>query len=434
MSGHREREQQSREKDSQKLKNYPSILHEYYSSLVDSGKSYTTVSSYIDIIIGLYNYLKPTVNSDSFYKNITVSDIINYLDTVQNVASYDVVSNSAKATRWSVLNSFFNFLTPQYIPTNPMVNIPRPSISRSKEMVYLTAEELALVFGNARNCSRERAKNRDLSVLMLGFYRGLSSSAIQNLNISDLDLDKNRLWIIDKSGRSAISLSSQISDQLRLWLEDREKYYSKAASEALFVSQSGTRISNETVCNIASKYAEGTGKTITAQVMKNTCVVNLYKQTGDINLCAKFLKHKQTTTTQRYIDELMAESRSSVDSANKIMGAMLENSCSETTLPAPSMHLSPKAKCTLLRVIRQEIAQLNGIDFTLHECPAVLECPGTCPLVAAEIYKLNEALNKLALSGVQINVANLTLNNWVNLEKHNHETAPVSVEEQLSLF
>ncbi len=64
--------------------------------------------------------------------------------------------------------------------------------------------------------------------------------------------------------------------------------------------------------------------------------------------------------------------------------------------------MTAKEKCKLLKQIRKEIAESNGIEFCPAECTDATECSGTCPKCEEEAKYLDEALIKKAGRGEAI--------------------------------
>lgn len=52
-----------------------------------------------------------------------------------------------------------------------------------------------------------------------------------------------------------------------------------------------------------------------------------------------------------------------------------------------------KTKCTILKGIRQRIADINGIEYEPHPCDKVGDCVGTCTLCDKELAWLEMQLN-----------------------------------------
>ena len=70
--------------------------------------------------------------------------------------------------------------------------------------------------------------------------------------------------------------------------------------------------------------------------------------------------------------------------------------------------MTGKEKCELLKAMRKEIAEANGIVYLTSECTFQGECLGYCPKCDAEARYLDSELNRLAKEGKEIKVSGLT--------------------------
>ena len=71
--------------------------------------------------------------------------------------------------------------------------------------------------------------------------------------------------------------------------------------------------------------------------------------------------------------------------------------------------MTGKEKCELLRSIRREIAERNGIEYLSAECHHEGDCLGTCPKCDAEARFLNSELERLVKEGQSVDfVAGVT--------------------------
>ena len=66
-----------------------------------------------------------------------------------------------------------------------------------------------------------------------------------------------------------------------------------------------------------------------------------------------------------------------------------------------------KATCEILKQIRQQIADANGIDYTTTPCTFDGECSGTCPRCESEVRFIERKLNELQRQGRKIVVTGL---------------------------
>lgn len=308
MSGRYEKEQGLERKIKNRLNGIPAIIGEYYYSLIGSGKSYDTAYRYINCIIAFYKFtFKNENNNDQFYLNVKPLHINKYiasLRTKEVKGKIERTSDSIRTVHWSALNSFFQFLVPDYIDANPVANTQRPKMKDNPKVTYLTPEEISKVMYNVETNAQDKFKNRDLCLLKLGFSTGLRVSAIVQIDIEDVDLQHNQIRVTEKGDYdNYVMFGDNLKTQIISWLEDRKRYFAGYSSRALFISQRDQRISDDMVAELLKKYSKGaTDKHVTPHVMRHSCATNLYEKTGDIYLCSKQLHHKKVSTTQRYAE------------------------------------------------------------------------------------------------------------------------------------
>ena len=64
-----------------------------------------------------------------------------------------------------------------------------------------------------------------------------------------------------------------------------------------------------------------------------------------------------------------------------------------------------KQTCKILKEIRRQIAEANGIEFVTSECRYKGDCLGTCPKCEAEVHYLEQQLHARSLAGKAIALA-----------------------------
>ena len=306
MSGRYEKEQELERKIECRLFGEPQILTEYYYNLIGSGRSYATTYRYINYILSFLHFTFKGRYGEDFYLNVKPIHINKYvasLRTKEVNGKVERTSDSIRSVQWSALNSFFQFLVPEHITTNPVESTQRPKMKDNPNVTYLTTEEISKMLHNVNVTAQDKFKNRDLCILKLGFSTGLRVSAIVQIDINDIDLKHNQIRVTEKGDYDDyIMFGENLKSQIVAWMEDRKRYFNDVESDALFVSQRG-RISDDMISVLLKKYAQGaTDKKVTPHVMRHSCATNLYEQTKDIYLCSKQLRHKHVTTTQRYAE------------------------------------------------------------------------------------------------------------------------------------
>ena len=71
--------------------------------------------------------------------------------------------------------------------------------------------------------------------------------------------------------------------------------------------------------------------------------------------------------------------------------------------------MTGKEKCRILREIRKQIAETNGIEYVTIECTYEgNDCKGTCPKCEAEVAYLDMKLNQKRAQGERISISGLS--------------------------
>lgn len=305
MTGRTEKEIASTNKMKIKLKELPKIFSEFYYYMC-STKSYTTVERYVAYVKEFAEFLNGENIPNNFYKKVTPLDINKYFAAMKNketINGHYNTSDSIRATKWSALNTFFGFVKGNnYIRENPMDKTERPKVQDTPEVAYLTEKEIQMILENVEKLASKKMKNRDLTIIMLGLTTGLRVSAITQIDINDIDFKNNTIKVIEKRGKTCnVLIGDKVKEQLELWLQDREKYFDVADTDALFISSFKKRITRDGIRVMLEKYSKGiVSKHVTPHVLRHSCATNLYEKTGDIYLCASVLNHKNIATTMRY--------------------------------------------------------------------------------------------------------------------------------------
>ena len=162
---------------------------------------------------------------------------------------------------------------------------------------------------------------RDIAILTVLMTTGMRKTALTSLDISDYDSNNNTLTVIDKEDTVHVyPINNEIKTALNNWLKVRYKFMSKnTTTDALFISNSGSRISGSTIREIVKKY---TKKAIGIEysphkIRAGYCSI-LYDKTGDIEFVRRAVGHSNVTTTQRYIRTDASERDRAIDLLNGI--------------------------------------------------------------------------------------------------------------------
>ena len=322
MNGRIEKENKLKNKIQEILNGLPPIFTEFYNYMEADQKSYGTIKHYIEYVSDFMNAVTKDNNEDDFYKTVTVPEIREYIVSLRrrNKSGGEVKnSDSIQATRWSALNTFFNFLVmDDYLDINPMTKTKRPKNRTEKPIVYLEENEIDIILDRIREESSKKIVNRDLAIIMLGIATGIRVGALVQINIEDINFKDNTIHVIEKGSKERyLKFGQNTRIILSSWLVDRSTYFPEAETNALFVSLQRQRLTEEAVRKLMKKYANGiNGKHVTPHTMRKSAATNLAKAGVDIQTIANILGHESVVTTQKYaavLDENKQKATNALD-------------------------------------------------------------------------------------------------------------------------
>lgn len=312
MNGRLEKELDADSKMRRKLSTLPPIFTEFYFSLEGEGKSYTTLTNYINHNVDFMKYFTNGVQNDNFYVDVKPADINRYMASIRHKEVKGKIirtGDDIRAARWTSLKAFFEFLKGNdYIDENPLDKTNRPKIKTEHKVTYLTKEEIDLVLDEIRLCATEQKRSRDLCLISLALSTGLRVSAITQINIEDIDLDNNTINVVEKGNKiRTIRFGDNLGVLIWQCIEDREKYFPGADTNALFISQWKRRMTTQAVRDLVAKYTTVINKHITPHKLRASAATNLAASGVSIQAIAKVLGHDNIQTTRRYVEVLETE-------------------------------------------------------------------------------------------------------------------------------
>ena len=308
IAGRLEKETKFYETMNAKLKGLPPIIKEYFTSMRANRKSYTTVGVYVNNLLHFARFVTGGNLTDDFYKNITPSDVENYMISLETRQTKDGIKRTGDdilQSRWSSLNTFFDWAMKRgYVDKNPMGVVSRPKNNTEHRVNYLTKTEINKLMRAIDKNSDKIMAMRDKTAIGLALATGLRVSALLNINVEDIDLDNGVVKVIEKRQKiREIYLGDNTKKMLHDWIEVRNCAFTDVNTSALFVSQKKNRWSVDSFSEMLEKYcASGGIKRITPHRLRSSAACALAKAGVPVKAIAKQLGHSSTQVTMRYID------------------------------------------------------------------------------------------------------------------------------------
>ena len=260
---------------------------------VEKGYSDHTCEAYA---LDLAEFLEFVEDQDSY--DLSTQKLRNYLTYLYELKR----ERTTVARKLAALRSFFRYLEKRDLfQDNPMVDIKTPKKGHYlPQFLYpgdiekhLDTPDLTKPIGM-----------RDRAILELFYSSGLRLSELVNLNLSDIDWDIGYLKIRGKGNKERIT---PIGYYACTYLEDyltfaRDTLLKKNSTEAVFVSNRGSRINGRTVEYMVDKYVQkaGLNSGISPHSLRHTFATHMLENGADIRSVQELLGHENISTTQIY--------------------------------------------------------------------------------------------------------------------------------------
>lgn len=273
------------------------IVHEYADHIGATRQlSEHTVRNYINDLVPFVEFLdEQRVNDLSGVDRLRLRSYLASLIT----SGFDRSSVSRKL---SALKSFFKFLQLEGIVelnqtdlvTGPKKNKKLPVVASSFEVDRLL---------DAPDTSTD-AGVRDRALLEILYGAGLRVSEANAMDISDLDFAAKEVRVVGKGSKPRIAL---FGDQAATWLQKyfadvRGKFTSRKSDSAVWMNQSGGRLSSRSIQRIVKKYALAAGldPEFHTHSLRHSFATHLLDGGADLRVVQDLLGHSSPATTQIY--------------------------------------------------------------------------------------------------------------------------------------
>lgn len=289
----------------------PDILKYFLSYLKAHNFSDGTITVYRNHVYEFLSFYRDYKDLDIELKNIGIFSILQ-MQTADIRAylvhlSYDLKNNaSTRENKLHAISSFFNWvfstnpnLKKEENPTYGINDITRTT-KLPKYLSLNNAHKIQSIFDN-KNC-RNHIRNNMIIILFLA--TGIRLSELYNLNIENIVLDENSLFI--KKGKGKKDRYAYYNDNCKNQLEKYLRYRNKIEvdSNALFLSERNERLSKRTIQYIIEKAYDFMGLNdfdYSVHTLRHTFATLTYiyvKQ--DVLLLKELLGHAKITSTEIY--------------------------------------------------------------------------------------------------------------------------------------
>jgi len=124
-----------------------------------------------------------------------------------------------------------------------------------REVVVISDADLIKLFAAIEKNQSPKAY-RDASLISLLLETGLPIGKLISIDLSDLDLDKKRMFVVNQGVVQSISITESATFLERYLVSGRKEYTQSDSEVAVFVSQMGGRISRQGVWQLLKDWGE----------------------------------------------------------------------------------------------------------------------------------------------------------------------------------
>jgi len=272
------------------------LLRDFLSYLKnEKGCSYHTLRAYKNDLSDFLEFIKIDP------QRAEIGEIRSYLAHLGTKG----IQKSSVSRVLSSIRSFYRFLHRSgYVKKNPARLVAHPRLPK-KLPAFLTVDDaFNLVEAPERNSeeeSQEFIKTRDRAILEILYGSGIRVSELVGLNMEDMNLKEGVMRVKGKGKKERLVLIGRKAiEALKSYLSHR---IAKAKdSQALFINQSGKRLTARSVHRIVVRYARKTGinSRIGPHTLRHTFATHLLQAGADLRVIQELLGHSSLSTTQRY--------------------------------------------------------------------------------------------------------------------------------------
>lgn len=163
---------------------------------------------------------------------------------------------------------------------------------------------------------------RNKIIMSLLVYQGLRLGEIENIKLTDIDLEKATIQIHKTGITNARNLPLKAEQILLLYEfinQDRNKLKTfRNDKNALLLGKLGTPIRKEDVDYLISTYQKQSKKKLTSTTIRQSVIANLLIKNNDLRIVQHFAGHKSPDTTEKYRQTGLNALKTAIDKLHPI--------------------------------------------------------------------------------------------------------------------
>lgn len=257
--------------------------------------SRTTITRKLSSLRSLFHYLSQIAEDEQFYP-LLKRNVMAKVNIKRTLKAKDTAAKlEGKLLQEEEIFEFIDYVSSGY----------GEAVENNKQALY----------------AYEKNRTRDLCIISLVLHSGLRVSEVVNMNVEDVDVQKQIVYVFrkgknDDTFKSPVYFRKEAVRYIEDYLNIRELRYKPSKREkALFLAiangkQEGARMSKRAIQEMVIKYAKRFGKpTLTVHKLRHSFATDYYLR-NDLYKTQEQLGHASPETTEIYAhltDRTMAE-------------------------------------------------------------------------------------------------------------------------------
>ncbi len=263
-----------------------------------------TVNAYLNDIVFFEIYNKENFEQENIEK-VNYSQIRSWIVSLvdQNISNVSVNRKMAS------LKAFYKFLLKtKQIEVSPMLRHKALKTPKIIQIPFSEKEVSDLMCQVDVPVGFEEI--RDKLIVDMFYTTGMRRAELIHLMLYNVDLTSSVIKVLGKRNKERIiPLLPIISDQLKLYLDERDSVENITDADYFFISKKGLKLSESFVYRLINSYFSRVSEKVkkSPHVLRHTFATHLLNNGADLNSVKELLGHSSLASTQVYTHNSLAE-------------------------------------------------------------------------------------------------------------------------------
>ena len=212
------------------------------------------------------------------------------------------LSNRSINRKVSSLKSFFKFLVKtDTINSSPLI-AHKPLKQSKKIQVPFSKDEIGALLDSDFFKSDYKGVLQK-TIISFFYFTGVRRIELINLKTSDINMDSYTIRIMGKRNKERIiPMLPKLKESINEYLKIKSQEFNNEISDYLFISKSGTQLSEKYVYRTVNEYFKLVSPKVkkAPHVLRHSFATHLINEGADINSVKELLGHSSLSATQVY--------------------------------------------------------------------------------------------------------------------------------------